>query len=177
MNIPNILTLLRILLTPLFIILLLKKMFSISLIIFVMLGITDALDGLIARYYNQRTLLGAYLDPIADKLLLTSSFIFLSALRIMPSWLTVIVVSRDIVIISGIAILTISNIKFEIKPSIASKITTFTQLVSVIITLFYPQITDAYYLKQTFYWITAVLTIFSGLHYIYMGMTLQRQKN
>ena len=81
LNIPNILTLIRILLTPLFIILLLKNSFTTALFIFAVAGITDALDGFIGRYFNQRTELGAHLDPLADKLLLLSSYISLAVLK------------------------------------------------------------------------------------------------
>ncbi|MBT8352055.1 MAG: CDP-alcohol phosphatidyltransferase family protein, partial [Deltaproteobacteria bacterium] len=87
MNIPNILTLLRILLTPLFVIFLLKHLYSFALIVFTLAGISDGLDGFIARYLNQRTTLGAYLDPIADKLLVTAAYVSLAILNIIPPWL------------------------------------------------------------------------------------------
>ncbi|MEA1899712.1 MAG: CDP-alcohol phosphatidyltransferase family protein, partial [Thermodesulfobacteriota bacterium] len=98
-NIPNILTVIRILLTPLFVIFLLRNLFSFALLVFTIAAISDALDGLFARYFNQHTALGAYLDPIADKLLLTSAFVSLAILKIVPGWLTVIVISRDILIL------------------------------------------------------------------------------
>ncbi|MCG2754607.1 MAG: CDP-alcohol phosphatidyltransferase family protein [Desulfobacteraceae bacterium] len=79
-NIPNILTIIRILLVPLFIIFLLKDMFHFALLVFTVAAISDGLDGLFARYLDQRTLLGAYLDPLADKLLLTSAFVVLAVI-------------------------------------------------------------------------------------------------
>ena len=121
-NIPNILTLIRILLTPLFVIFLLKNLYSSALIVFTIAGISDGLDGFIARYFNQRTTLGAYLDPIADKILLTAAYASLAILNIIPPWLTVIVISRDVLIAIGMFIFTMTNIRVEIKPSIVSNV-------------------------------------------------------
>ena len=87
MNIPNLLTLLRIILSPVIVILLIQGSFFKALIVFIVAGITDALDGFLARVLHQQTVLGAYLDPIADKALLASSFVTLSVLHIIPGWL------------------------------------------------------------------------------------------
>src|SRR5512136_3396512 len=109
MNLPNLLTLIRILLISLFVILIIDKSFSWALIIFALAGITDAVDGLIARITHQRTELGAYLDPIADKLLLSSAFVTLAIIERIPSWLTVIVVTRDIIILIGFLMFFLTN--------------------------------------------------------------------
>jgi len=176
MNIPNILTLIRILLTPLFIILILKNLFSSALIIFAVAAVTDALDGFFARCFNQRTVLGSYLDPIADKILLTASFISLAILKIIPEWLTVIVISRDILIVTGIAVIKFSDIKFESKPSSISKGATAFQLLTVFWALLYPEMSACSalsgFIRSLLCWITAGLTTISGLHYIYMGMNI-----
>src|SRR5262245_37622333 len=95
MNIPNSLTLLRILLIPVYIGLLVYEQFNFALLVLLIAGATDALDGTIARAANQRTRLGAFLDPLADKLLLTSGFVTLSSIHLIPSWVTIVVVSRD----------------------------------------------------------------------------------
>lgn len=171
-NIPNILTTIRILLAPLFVILLLKDQFSFALLVFALAGISDGLDGLLARYFDQRTVLGAYLDPIADKLLLTTAFVSLAVLKIIPGWLTVIVISRDILIILGIAIFTIADINIEIRPSIISKFTTVAQLTTIFLTLLDPEISGALIIKYSLFWITAGLTIMSGLHYTYIGLNI-----
>lgn len=171
-NIPNILTIIRILLIPFFIISLLREMFSFALLVFTLAAVSDALDGLLARYFNQHTVLGAYLDPIADKLLLSSSFVCLAALRILPGWLAVIVITRDILIVLGIAIFTIADIKIEMKPIITSKLTTVSQIASVILVLFDPHFAGVVFLKRAVFWVTAALTIFSGFHYIYIGMNV-----
>ena len=171
-NIPNILTLIRILLTPLFVILLLKNLYSSALIVFTIAGITDGLDGFIARYFNQRTTLGAYLDPIADKLLLTAAYVSLAILDIIPPWLTVIVISRDVLIAIGMFIFTMTNIRVEIKPSIVSKCTTVAQLLTVFLTLLQTEIQGVSVLTYSLYWLTAMLTIMSGLHYVYKGLNI-----
>jgi len=173
-NIPNILTVSRILMTPLFIILLMKDLFGLALVIFSLATFTDGLDGFIARYFNQRTLMGAYLDPIADKFLLSAAFITLAILTVIPAWLTVIVISRDILIVAGIAIFAINDIKVKIRPSIVSKFTTAFQLGTIIIVLlgfYYPVVGIA---ESPALWATAGLTILSGLHYMLAGIgTLQ----
>jgi len=147
-------------------------MIPFALLIFTIAAISDGLDGLFARYFNQHTVLGAYLDPIADKLLLTSSFICLAVLGMLPNWLTVIVITRDILIVLGLAIFTMTDIKFDIKPSLASKMTTVTQLVTVIWVLLNPQFDGAPLIKSLIIWITAAMTILSGFHYIYIGMNI-----
>ena len=173
-NIPNILTVSRILMTPLFIILLMKDLFGLALVIFSLATFTDGLDGFIARYFNQRTLMGAYLDPIADKFLLSAAFITLAILTVIPAWLTVIVISRDILIVAGIIIFAINDIKVKIRPSIVSKFTTAFQLGTIIIVLlgiYYPVVEIA---ELPALWATAGLTILSGLHYMLAGIgTLQ----
>jgi len=171
-NIPNILTISRILLIPLFIISLLKGMFSAALLIFTFAAISDALDGLLAKYLNQYSVLGAILDPIADKLLLSSSFVCLAVLNIIPGWLAVLVITRDILIVLAIAIFTMVDIKIEIKPSMVSKWTTVAQLATIILVLLNPTIPEIGILKLIFIWITATLTILSAFHYVYVGMNI-----
>ena len=171
-NIPNILTVARILLTPLFVILLIKNLFAHALIVFTLAGISDGLDGFIARYFNQRTVMGSYLDPIADKFLLSAAFITLAILTIIPAWLTVIVISRDILILVGIAVFAITNIKVNIKPSIVSKFTTAVQLGTIFIVLlgfYFPAVVIA---EPPALWITAGFTILSGLHYMLAGVSI-----
>jgi cardiolipin synthase len=175
-NIPNILTLVRILLTPLLIIFLIKKRFTTALLVFAVAGISDALDGFIARYFSQRTVLGAHLDPLADKLLLLSSYISLAVLKIIPGWLAVVVIARDVIIMFGIAVLTITHKTYEIKPTTISKCTTAIQLTTIFFVLLHPDGIHFSTLQISMFWATAALTIASGLHYIYIGMN-QLQEN
>jgi cardiolipin synthase len=141
LNIPNTLTILRVLLVPIFVISLLNRHFGWSLVIFVVAGITDAIDGVIARIAHQKTTLGEYLDPIADKLLLTSAFVALAILKTIPSWLAVIVLTRDVIISLGFIILFLMDRKPEIRPTTFSKANT----------------------------VAAGTTILTGLQYIYLG--------
>lgn len=171
-SIPNILTLVRILLTPVFIILLLRHLYWQALAVFVIAGVSDALDGFIARYFNQRTTLGAYLDPVADKLLLASAYISLAVLEVLPAWVTVIVIARDVIISLGIAILTLTQKPYEVRPTIISKCTTAAQLVLVIVALCDPARIHLTALYPPLLWLTAGLTTASGLHYIHLGMNI-----
>ena len=100
-----------------------------------MAALSDVLDGFLARILHQQTALGAYLDPIADKALLASSFVTLSVLHDIPGWLTVIVISRDVIILLGISVLSIMSISVKIRPTFVSKITTALQLGTVLMVL------------------------------------------
>jgi len=169
MNLPNSLTLLRVLLIPVFVILIMDKLFGWALITFAVAGVTDGLDGLIARITHQRTELGAYLDPIADKFLLTAAFVTLAIIEIIPNWLTVIVITRDIIILGGFFVLTLTNHRPEIRPTLLSKVTTGFQICVVILVLlagYNPTFTT---LSDITVYGAALLTILSGAHYIYCG--------
>jgi cardiolipin synthase len=176
MNLPNALTLIRILLIPLFVILLISKSFHGALITFVIAGITDALDGFLAKIWHQRTDLGSYLDPIADKLLLASAFITLAILGIVPYWLTVIVMSRDILIAIGFWVLTMMDHKPTIKPRYTSKVTTVFQILTIIWALFSALHWRFGSLFSMLIGLTAFFTILSGIHYIYIGNKLLTEK-
>jgi len=170
MTVPNLITILRILLTPIFIIFLLNDEYLPALILFVVAGISDAADGLIARMFNQKSKLGAFLDPLADKILLVSAFVVLSAKDDVYSWLAVIVISRDFLILLGVLILFLNSQDFTFKPSIVSKMTTCMQLATVFVALFVALSADQFpYLHQFsiyLFWATGLLTITSGLHYL-----------
>lgn len=171
-TIPNLITIGRILLTPVFVILLLKGSRFMAFVVFTLAGISDALDGLIARCFNKRTVLGAYLDPIADKLLIVSAFVSLAVLKIIPEWVAVIVLSRDIVIVLGIGVFALTNIHVEIHPSLISKCTTLFQIATVILSLLGLKIEIALFSEHILYWITSGLTVLSGFHYLYHGMNI-----
>ncbi|MBI5062512.1 MAG: CDP-diacylglycerol--glycerol-3-phosphate 3-phosphatidyltransferase [Desulfatitalea sp.] len=177
MSIPNILTVVRILLTPVFVIMLLQQSYSQALLVFAVAGLSDALDGFIARYFNQRTVLGAYLDPVADKLLLVSAYVILGMLDVFPDWIAVIVIARDVIIVLGIAIIALTSKSYEVRPSLVSKATTLTQIVLVLLCLFDPAAAKLPSLHTPLVWGTAVLTTLSGLHYIFIGMNILQENN
>jgi len=171
-NIPNFLTLFRIILTPVLVILLIDGRLFEALAVFTIAGVTDGLDGLIARWMNQKTRLGAILDPIADKLLLTSVFVTMAVLGYLPTWLAVTVISRDVIIVFGVLILFLFQGSTDISPSILSKTTTLVQLC----TLFTVMVNKVMGLLDTvlvpLFVTAAVLTVVSGLHYMYLGIRL-----
>jgi cardiolipin synthase len=176
MNLPNILTLTRVLLVPLFVILIINKYFEWALFTFAIAGITDGIDGLIARITHQRTELGAYLDPIADKLLLFSAFITLAIVEIIPSWLVVIVITRDVIILTGFLVMFLTGYHPEIKPSLLSKITTAFQIVTILLVLMIGYFPTFQQLSLIAIYGTAVMTILSGSHYIYIGTRILNGK-
>ncbi|MFN2427605.1 MAG: CDP-alcohol phosphatidyltransferase family protein [Candidatus Binatia bacterium] len=135
-NIPNVLTLARILAVPLFLSLLVEGENDAALAIYLLAGLTDAIDGMIARTWNMRTELGAHMDPLADKLLVVSSFIALGIMGLVPRPLMIIVITRDVVILGGFLLTAaIVGKSMEMKPSLSGKLTTFTQLLSVTLVL------------------------------------------
>jgi cardiolipin synthase (CMP-forming) len=117
LTIPNLITLARILLTPLFIIFLIQGRYKQALWVFLLAGLSDMADGLIARAWQQKSPLGALLDPLADKLLMGSSFITLSIYRLIPPWLTVIVLSRDVVLVLGVVLFKLVNFPWWCGPA------------------------------------------------------------
>ncbi len=161
--------------TPLFVIFLLRDLYPLALLVFAAAGLSDGLDGLIARLLNQRTVLGAYLDPAADKLLLASAFISLAVLGVLPAWLSVIVITRDVIIVLGLAMLTLTEKKYEVSPTLVSKCTTTAQIVTVLVSLYDPTRIKLVLLHPVLIWSTAVFTILSGLHYIYIGMNILQE--
>lgn len=172
MNLPNFLTLMRIFLVPVLVIFLIQGLFFNALMIFVVAGITDALDGFLARTLKQKTTLGSYMDPLADKALIISSFVTLSILGMIPAWLAVIVVSRDFVILLGVAVLFFMSVSFEIRPAFVSKVTTALQLLTILFVLLLECLPKDFYcrLVEVVYWVTALFTVISGLNYVAKGV-------
>jgi cardiolipin synthase len=176
MNLPNLLTILRILLIPFFIIALSYQYQGLALVVFACAGLTDALDGFIARTFQQKTLIGAYLDPIADKLLLGTSFVTLTVLSFpnkIPFWLTIVIISRDVIILLGIAILFMLGKKLVIAPSLLGKSTTFFQILIIAVVLLFNYLARPIpQLITLLAWITLAVTVVSGLDYLYKGIKL-----
>jgi cardiolipin synthase len=172
MTIPNFLTFLRIFLTPVLVWFLLDHKLNHALAVFFFAGVTDGLDGLIARLLNQKSRLGAYLDPLADKLLLVSSFILLAWLSKVPNWLVIITVSRDIMIVMGIMTLRFHEIPFEMKPFATSKATTLVQLLTVLSLLGSDLLLLPHWVYMVLFFSTAALSVASGAQYLMAGVTL-----
>ena len=165
---PNQLTLLRMMFLPFIVIHLVNGHYRWALILFVIAGMSDGLDGLLARMLKQQTMLGQYLDPIADKLLLSTTFLVLSILHKIPWKFTVLVFSRDISILFASAVLyAIAGLR-DFRPSIFGKANTFAQVAAVFFVMML-QIDHARWVeiaRLTFLRATFAFTIISALHYV-----------
>jgi cardiolipin synthase len=174
MNIPNLLTMSRIILVPIIVILLMDGSFCIALVLLVISGVTDVLDGFLARILNQQTVLGAYLDPIADKALMISCFVTLAVKKFIPGWLSVIVISRDCIILLGVSVLTMLSVPFKVKPVLLSKLTTLIQIVTILAVLmgrcWSMNLQRGSIGLNALFLLTAVLTVVSGFYYMAMGI-------
>ncbi|MFH1309626.1 MAG: CDP-alcohol phosphatidyltransferase family protein [Candidatus Omnitrophota bacterium] len=169
MNWANRLTICRIILVPVFIAAVLYHKLSIALLLFMIATITDALDGYIARTRNEKTKFGAIMDPIADKMLLASAFISFSIVKGLPEYLNmpiyvpIVVIFRDVIILLGVMIIYLLAGKIDIRPTVLGKITTFFQMLTIILVLlrcvYSPWIWN----------VMVLLTIVSGIDYIRIG--------
>lgn len=169
-NLPNILTITRILLLPLFAGTLIYGHYGYALILFISAGITDIIDGLLARIKKQATVIGSILDPIADKFLLITSFILMSIYDWIPKWLTITVISRDLIVVVGWLILYFVTNEIKTKPSILGKAANISQFLLIGITLLLVNIKGDFRIPASLLIIVALLTAISGLHYIYKGL-------
>lgn len=129
MNLPNLITLARILLVPFTVWLIISQAYGFAFLAFVVAGTSDALDGYLARRMNLRTELGAYLDPLADKALLVSVYVTLAFLKDIPAWLAILVVSRDVLIVGAIILSLLMHRPIRVAPLMVSKINTVAQIV------------------------------------------------
>ncbi len=177
MNWSNRVTILRILLVPAFIAAVMYYRLNVALCIFIVACITDALDGYLARKRNEKTDIGAILDPIADKLLLVSAFISFSMVSGLPSYIKmplyvpIVIISRDALILGGAVVIFLIKGDLKVKPSVSGKITTFFQMITVIALLLR-------FVYSSWLWnITVVLTIISGIDYLRMGARQINEKH
>ena len=132
MGLPNWLTILRILLIPVFVTLLVYRRAGLALLVFCLASLTDLLDGYIARSQGRQTRLGAFLDPMADKLLLTSGFVTLTWLKVIPFWITAVVVSRDVVLSIGVLVIHVAGGTVHPAPTWIGKMSTVFQMLTVL---------------------------------------------
>jgi cardiolipin synthase len=170
LTLANQLTILRIMLIPVFVLLVVYGYLGWALIVFLVAGITDALDGLIARRAGQRTSLGAWLDPMADKLLLVTTFIILTLPGIplanhLPLWLTVFVISRDIVIVGVVAIVTLAFGPRTFRPSMLGKTATATFIVTSVVVMYFNYRQEQSLLVDLMIWLSLGLTVLSSADY------------
>ncbi|HTR44119.1 MAG TPA: CDP-alcohol phosphatidyltransferase family protein [Thermodesulfovibrionales bacterium] len=167
---PNTLTLARIVLIPLFVTSVIYRRYDYALFLFAVAALTDTFDGFIARVRNQKTALGTFLDPLADKFLLVTSFILFSIYGLVPKWLTIVIISRDLIVVTGWLVIYIVTHTSKIDTTPAGKAAIALQLVLigyVLVTLNMPSIPD---IRAYLIALVSFFTILSGLHYIYRGL-------
>jgi len=171
----NQITLLRMGLAPLLVVLVLSREMAWALVVFVVAGLTDLLDGLVARRTGQRTALGAMLDPVADKVLLTACFIALTwgpdLLVPLPVWLTVVTLSRDAIILTSVAVVNLAYGRRVFYPSVLGKVTTASQLVTVGAVVLLNAIGWTFAPMRLLFVFTVAVTVISALHYVYLAST------
>jgi cardiolipin synthase len=168
----NQLTLLRMLLIPAFVILVVYGHLGWALVVFVTAGITDGLDGLIARRSGQKTSLGAWLDPMADKLLLVTTFIVLTLPGLnlanrLPTWLTICIISRDIVIVLTVAVVNLAIGPRTFRPSIYGKIATATYIVTAVAAMLFNYLGYHSVIVDVGIYASLAITLISSFHYIW----------
>ena len=176
----NQLTLLRIILIPAFVLLVVYGQLGAALTVFIVAGVTDALDGLIARLAGQGTSLGAWLDPMADKLLLVSTFIVLSipSLRLantLPIWLTVCIISRDVVIVLTVIIVNLAVGRRTFRPSIFGKIATALYMLTAVTAMFFNYRRHHSPAVDVLVYSSFAITIISSLDYIWRTRRVMEQ--
>ncbi len=169
-NLPNILTVTRILFLPFFASSLIYGNYLFALIFFVAASITDGLDGYIARKNNLTTKLGAILDPVADKFFLLTSFIIMSMYGLIPKWLTIVVISRDLIVVTGCLIIYFVTHNLNVDPSRLGKTAIALQFILIGLVLASVNIYGKTFGNSWFLMTVAAVTAISGLHYVYNGL-------
>lgn len=181
LTVPNQLTILRIFLVPVFVLLLVYGYLGWALVVFLTAGATDALDGLIARRSAQRTALGAWLDPMADKLLLATAFVVLTLPGVpltnhIPLWLTVFVITRDVVIVGVVAAVSLAMGPRTFRPSVLGKAATAMFILTSIIVMYFNYRHDTSVLVDIGVWLSLVLTVASAADYFVKLRALLREE-
>ncbi len=171
LTLANQLTILRIMLIPAFVLLVVYEYLGWALLVFLVAGATDALDGLIARRAGQRTSLGAWLDPMADKLLLVTTFIVLTLPGVpmtnhVPLWLTILVISRDIVIVGVVAIVNLAVGPRTFTPSIWGKMATAAFILTCVIVMYFNYLGRRSGVVDLAVWVSLALTVISSADYL-----------
>ena len=167
-DIPNLITSLRILLVPPFLWLLLQERYGAALLLFTVAGVSDALDGFLAKHYGWTSELGGLLDPLADKLLLIGAILALGWLRELPVWLVALVILRDVVIVTGAVGYHLMVERVRASPLLISKLNTLMQLTMVfVVIVHYGMMTLPSWLLTGWIYVTALTTVWSGAAYVW----------
>ncbi len=172
MNIPNLLSIFRFFFTFFFVFAVMQGKLRLALYLFILQGLSDLLDGFFARIMNKKTSLGAFLDPVADKVMLMSSYVVLSCYDFIPWWLTMVMLLREVVVTSGFLALYKMFGKVRLIPSIYGKTATACQILTVVYVLWSP---DGAY-GPFFFYPTALVTLAAGIHYVSRGFAILHKR-
>jgi cardiolipin synthase (CMP-forming) len=168
----NQLTFARVVLIPVFVILVVYGHFGWALVVFIAAGLTDLFDGLLARTISRRTSLGAWLDPVADKLLLVTTFVVLTIpglglVNRLPLWLTILIISRDVLIVLTVAVINLAIGRREFRPSIFGKIATATYILTCVTIMYFNYLQRPSVFVRAGIYASAAITLISGFHYVF----------
>ena len=169
-HLPNLITLARVALVPVLILLLKEQDYTAALIVFVIAGLSDALDGYLAKRLNVQSRLGAVLDPAADKLLLVSTYVMLTVLGHIPFWLVLVVAFRDLLIVGGYLLYTSHAGPVKMRPSFVSKLNTFLQITLVTVILAQQAAGLAWLPAEALIYAVLASTVLSGAHYLWLWL-------
>ena len=169
-HLPNVITLARVALVPVLILLLKEQDYTAALIVFVIAGLSDALDGYLAKRLNVQSRLGAVLDPAADKLLLVSTYVMLTVLGHIPFWLVLVVAFRDLLIVGGYLLYTSHAGPVKMRPSFVSKLNTFLQITLVTVILAQQAAGLAWLPAEALIYAVLASTVLSGAHYLWLWL-------
>jgi cardiolipin synthase (CMP-forming) len=172
LNIPNTLTILRIIIIPVFVTAIIYGEYRTALYLFVAAALTDMLDGLVARLTDQKTPLGTFLDPLADKFLLVTTFILFAIHDWIPTWLAIVVISRDLIVVIGWFLLYMITHNSKVEPVALGKVAIALQLILLAYVLLSINMQSLPAPPNALLFMTAAVTCISGLHYIYKGFKL-----
>lgn len=168
-DIPNIISVFRVILVMPVVLMLLQQQYTVALILFAVAGISDGLDGFLAKHYGWESRLGTILDPLADKLLLVCCFFTLAWMSLIPMWLLFIVIARDLVIVIGGVAFHFLFGRFEMEPSYSSKANTFFQIIFVLaVVFFHADFGFAPWIVGTLGYIVLATTLLSGADYVWV---------
>ncbi|SCA57633.1 putative phosphatidylglycerophosphate synthase [Candidatus Terasakiella magnetica] len=178
LNIPNMITIARVMAVPFMVWLIISHELQAAFWLFIAAGISDGVDGYLAKILKARTQIGAFLDPIADKLLLVSVFVVLGVQELIPLWLVIMVVFRDMAIVIGAALIELLTRDLKMSPNFSSKVNTTVQIVllSFVLGVHGLEVTDMIWAIDVLVYITALTTLVSGLIYLYQwGINISKE--
>jgi cardiolipin synthase len=170
-SLPNLITLGRLFAVPVLVYCILQEAYTAAFTIFVLAGISDGVDGFIARAWNARSIFGAYLDPLADKALLLAVYVSLGRTGHVPDWLVILVVFRDVLIVGGSALFYMVSDGLRMRPIFISKVNTLAQILLAAVVLGHLGLNvNMEWLRQALIWIVTATTILSGGAYVLIGL-------